>query len=146
MNKAGFFFLAVSLAMISSCGESSAGKNGPSTPPITDNGGLPRATLGNFTYQGAFKMDHSTVFGDSDASYAAAVFELSNDSTSFYFGGRKSDTTLGQFQIPQLLVEDSPDDLNVSPMLQNFSSFLGKKDDSPKFEGLRNTNGKSSDK
>jgi hypothetical protein len=101
------------------------------------DGGLPRATLSDFSYRGAFKMDHETQYGDSHARYASAVFEVSNDATSFFFGGKGHDTSLGQFLFPQLSSSYNPDDLNIAPVLQDFSSFIGKNTDTPEYEGIR---------
>jgi hypothetical protein len=121
----------------------SDGNNSASHPAFTISAlpgidsALPKATLSDFSYRGAFKMDYKTIYGDSDASYSSSVFELSNDKNSFFFGSRKVHTALGQFQIPQLLVTDNPADLNVAPVLQDFSSFIGKNSDTPKYEGVR---------
>jgi hypothetical protein len=98
---------------------------------------LPLASLGNFVYKGAFKMDYKTVYGDSDNQYASAIFELSSDKKSFFFGGRKVYTTIGQFLLPELVKSDEMGSLNTAPVIQNQSSMIGSISDDPQFEGKR---------
>lgn len=104
--------------------EGCANQNSPhkSTP-------LPLASIGDFSYKGAFAMDRKAGYGDSNNKYAAAVFKLSTDKSSFYFGGRKVDTAIGEFELPELVLNEKISALNVARVKQNYSSILGTKKD-----------------
>ncbi len=121
--------------LVLSCGESSFGQDST----------LPLASLSNFSYKGAFKMDHNTLYGDSDNQYASAVFELSSDKKSFFFGGRKVNTSIGQFQLPELVNSGEMGNLNTAPVIQNQSSLIGTLSSVPKFAGTRIPTGNPQD-
>lgn len=106
--------------------------------PVNSNP-LPLASIGNFSYKGAFAMDKKAVYGDSRNKYAAAFFELSADRSSFYFGGRKVDTAIGEFELPELVLTEKISALNVAKEKQNYSSILGTKKD--RFNSKRITTG-----
>jgi len=91
--------------------------------------------LSNFSYKGAFTM--AKEYGAYKSRGAAGVFELSADKSSFYFGGRKIDTIIGEFELPELVISDDVADLNVAVAKQNYSSMIGSEEDIPQFEGLR---------
>jgi hypothetical protein len=79
----------------------------------------------DFSYKGAFLMDKKGTYGDSNNKYAAAIFELSEDQSTFYFAGRKKDGAIAEFKLPKLVTSNNIKDLNVaSEVKQNYSSVF----------------------
>jgi len=68
--------------------------------------------LSDFSYKGDFTM--AATYGAYKSRGSSGVFELSADGTSFYFGGRKTDTTIGEFELPELVVSNDVADLNIA--------------------------------
>ena len=120
MHKILIYLLPIILAS-SACATGSHQRNhaDPKAPPLL--------SINDFVYKGAFIMDKKATYGDSDNKYASAVFELSADKSSFYFGGRKVNTAIGEFGLPKLVVSDNIADLNVAKVKQNYSSIIGTK-------------------
>lgn len=90
-----------------------------------------------FGYLGAFKMDYNTKYGDSQGRAASAVFELSADRESFYFGGRKKDTSIGEFDLPSLSPSTDYDALPVAAVVQQYSSIIGTDSVHSDYDGAR---------
>jgi len=79
----------------------------------------------DFSYKGAFIMNRKARYGVSDNKYAAAVFELSADKSSFYFAGRKKDGAIAEFKLPELVLSNNIRDLNVTnEVKQAYSSVV----------------------
>jgi hypothetical protein len=96
---------------------------------------LPLWTIGNLSYKGAFRMGTQKKEGHADSKFASAVFELSADGSSFFFGGRKVDTILGEFNLPELVKSDNIQKLNMASVRQNYASILGTR--ASKYEAKR---------
>ena len=121
--------------LVLSCGESSFGQDTA----------LPLASLSTFNYKGAFNINHTIMYGNYDIKYSSAVFELSTDKKSFFFGGRKVDTTIGQFQLPKLVKTLNKADLNSAGVIQNLNSLIGTKSSDTPFDGSRIPTGNPQD-
>jgi len=91
--------------------------------------------LSDFSYKGAFTM--AATYGAYKSRGSSGVFELSAGGTSFYFGGRKTDTTIGEFELPELVVSNDVADLNIAVAKQDYASMMGAENDKPQFEGVR---------
>lgn len=91
-------------------------------PPVVSAEGLPRLTLSDFQYVGAFTFPGST-YGDSSLQYATPIMEQAG--SSLFIAGHNHHDAIAEFVIPELVNSTNVDDLNsTGDPVQDFTRIL----------------------
>lgn len=88
---------------------------------------LPRLSMDQMQYQGAFRVPNGEV-GSSGAGSSSGVIGLNPTNNTLLLVGHVRDQALAEFAIPALSASLSLGDLNLSQMLQPFSDILDRPD------------------
>lgn len=87
---------------------------------------LPRLSLGNIVYQGAFRLPANT-FGESELNYSEGPLEYNPTRHSLFIVGHSHHQAIAEFAIPSLVNSTQLEALPmVSAPLQEFSTVLGR--------------------
>ena len=87
---------------------------------------LPRLTISDIVFEGAFRVPAST-FGGSEMNFSEGPIEFNPDNNSVFLVGHAHQQAIAEFSVPSLVKSSSVEDLEMSSApLQVFSSVLNR--------------------